>query len=380
MSKRGDGLTQIGTRNGRKLWRARIYWIDQRTGKDRERVVTFEAASKHLASLERARHAEAARTGTDPRAKERRRFSVVADEWFSTIETPGSRISWSSHLRKLKARFGDWWLDAFKRQELQAYLDSLDLGAGTVNSIRDVLRHIFRYAARRGYCESNPAAETERRSTRASRSDVLEDAPRRALTEAEAVALLAWFRDQAPAFYTIAATQFVLGCRFSEVSALEWQDVDMQTGIVDIRRAQVRGAVGPTKGRYARKAALGPDGLALLTEHRRVMEREEWPGWDRIVFPRPPTTRRKHSHHWSISTAWSWYSRGLDAIGLDLPVATHLARHTAINIAVAFVSARLLRAVAGHKSEAMQARYLAQDEAEIIDLGTKISSKLVRRP
>jgi integrase len=371
------GLKQCGRRNGKKLWKARLYWIDQRDGKHRDRVVTFEAASKALAVVERARQLEAARNETDPRAKDRRRFGAVASEWLATVESYGSHISYGSHVRKLTKRYGQQFVDAFTRRELQAYLDALPLAPGTVNSIRDVLKHVFRYAVRRGYCEGNPAAETERRSTRPTRSQALEDAPRRALTESEAVALLSWFQRHAEAFYPLAAAQFVLGCRFGEVSSLEWGDIDMTTGIVTIRRAQVRGRVGPTKGRYARTAALGPDGLALITAHRATMEREQWPGFDVLVFPRPPTTRKRHSEHWSISTAWHVYKRGLLAIGLDLPVASHTARHTMLTVAQTFASARLLRAVGGHKTEAVQAGYLGTQPSEVVELGARVGSRFL---
>lgn len=376
--ERGEGLFPAGTRNGAKLWRARLYWKDQRTSKERERVVVFEAATKAQARIERARHLEAARNGTDPRARDRRRFADVADEWFETIESHGSRLSWGSHLRALKKRYGETWIDMLTRRDLQAYLDALPQSPGTVNSRRDVLKHVCKFAVRKGYCEGNPAAETERRTLRKSRAEAMQDAPRRALTEAEAVALLQWIRKEQHAFYPIAVTQLVLGCRFGEVSALEWSDVDMSTGLVRIAKAQVRGTVGPTKGRYARTAALGPDGLAVLEKHRREMLHEQWPGYERLVFPRPLTTRRKHSEHWSIVTAWHIYKRGLRAIGLDLPVATHLCRHTMLTVAQSFASARLLRAVGGHKSEEMQARYLGTHEAEVVELGTKIGKKLLK--
>ena len=378
MAKKGDGLRSAGIADGKKRWECRIYWTDPRDGKQRERRITFAAESRLLARQERDRQTEAARTGNDPRAKDRRRFADVGDEWFATVESFGSRISWGSHLRKLQARYGTQWMDMFTRRELQAYLDALDLNPRTVNGVRDVLKHVFRHAVRRGYLEGNPAAETEPRSTRPSRAQALEDAPRRALTEDEAVALLAWFRAEAPAFYVLAASQFVLGCRFSEVSALRWEDIDTTTGMVAIRRAQVRGRVGPTKGRYARDAALGPDGLAMLLEHRATMRREQWPGWQELVFPRPETTRSKYSEHWSMSTAWHIYTRGLHAIGLDLPVATHTARHTMVTVASTFASSRLLRRVVGHKTEEVHAGYQGKRDADVIELGARMEKKLLR--
>ena len=70
-------------------------------------------------------------------------------------------------------------------------------------------------------------------------------------------------------------------------------------------------------------------------------------------------------------------TRGLAAIGLDLPVATHAARYAMINIAATFASARLLRAVVGHRSEAMHARYQATQGAEVIELGRQVSGRLI---
>ena len=378
---KSDGLKALGMRNGRKLWSARLYWIDPRNDREHEKRVTFEADSRHLARIERARRIEAARAGTSINGTGRRRVEAAGDEWFATVESTGSRISWGSHLRKIKARMGDQWIDTVTRPELQAWLDSLTVGPGTVNSVRDVLIHVFRLAVRKGYCTTNPASDTERRSTRrpVTMGD-LGDAPKRALTPDEARALLVDMRDHEPAIYPLVATQFVLGCRFAEVSALKWEDIDLATGLVQIRRGQMRGKVGPTKGRYARTAALGPIGLRIVTDHKRRMEAEQWPGWHDLVFPGPPEKRgRRASDAWSISTAWHIYQRSFKRLGLEMRTATHSARHSMISAAATMqASEALLRGVVGHKSREVHQGYQTSETAQVIDLGARVEGRFLR--
>lgn len=375
------GLEYLGVRAGKKTWRARLYWTDPRTGKYRSSLVTFTAQSRQLARVERDRRLAVVIRGAV--TGERMRFRAAGEAWFATVTSRGSRISWGSHLTALTARYGDWYLDAFTRPELQSYLDALPQSPGTVNSRRDVLKHVFRLGVRKGWCEHNPAAETERRSTRrtADAGTDLADAPQRALTVDEAATLLSHLRDHEWPFYPLVATQLVLGCRFAEVSALQWDDVDMNTGLVHIRRGVVRGTVGPTKGKYARTSAVGPSGLLLLRDHRLRMQDQQWPSWQTLVFPGPPHRSGKKerlSDHWSFGTVYAALKRSYAALGFDVRGATHIMRHTMVTQATAHASEALLRRVVGHRTADVHQRYQHPEDAQVIDLGARIESALMR--
>jgi hypothetical protein len=194
----GDGLIKLPKRNGRQWWRARLYWQDERTGKHRQRVVTFQADSRALALLRREAELEKARSGTAPSPRERKRFGEVADEWLATITVESSRRSYGSHVGTLRRAFGDWWLDVLTSRHLQDHLDSMGKSAGYVNSRRDVLVRVFAHAIKRGYAATNPAKDTTRKSTRLAGLTELGEEPKRSLSEEEAVAHLRDLRQHEP--------------------------------------------------------------------------------------------------------------------------------------------------------------------------------------
>lgn len=301
-SKRGTGLEYLGVRDGRKHWRAFLYWKDERTGKARERERTFSADSKWQAEKRRAELLAEAKSGTSTAKVERKYFGECADSWLETVTRKSSRDSWGSHVRKLKSRFGDWYLDAVTAREMQDYLDALPLGAGTVNSIRDVLNHVFVHAIRKGWATTNTVRDVKRRTSRVQGLSELGEAPKRSLNEEEVAAFLRDMRQHEPELYPMVLTQYVLGCRFAEVSALRHEDVDLESGVVKIRRGQYKGERGPTKGRYARTAALPLEARAVVKRHVERVRTEGYAGADELVFPRPPYGRKRHSIHMSSST------------------------------------------------------------------------------
>jgi integrase len=179
--------------------------------------------------------------------------------------------------------------------------------------------------------------------------------------------------------------QYHLGCRFSELSALRHEDVDLEAGIVRIRRGQYRGVRGRTKGRYARVAGLPLDVRVMLQKHIARVRAEGYPGADELVFPRPPYGRRKHSNHWSASTMHailvrSYRRLGLRGPGVDNPLrgTSHVARHTVATIAEGLATASVLRKVLGQTQE-IQRRYQHPEHAQVIELSERVAERLKRK-
>ena len=185
----GDGVRLLGTRNGRKHWQARLYWIDPSTGKEREKRVTFAAESKHQAMARRAELLEQARTGVAART-ERTRWQTVSDAWFATVTVRATRHSWGSHRRALDRVFGEHWIDAVTARELQDHIDAMPRSPGYANSRRDVASHILDHAIRLGAATRNVAKDVRKRSTRTTASE-LDDAPQKALTADDARRVIA---------------------------------------------------------------------------------------------------------------------------------------------------------------------------------------------
>lgn len=377
MTRKGDGITELPKRRGKRWWRARIYWVDERTGREREQRATFQADSRALAMLERDRRLEAAKTGVEPQSRDRKRFGEVAWEWHETLTRYGTKRAWKVHTKKLCARYGDAYLDKLSERELQDYIDSAPGSAGYVNSTLDVLRHVFAHAVRKGYIQVNTAKHLERRTTRKLTLEELEAAPQRALTDVEAVRYLAYLSEHEAAVYPVIATQFYTGMRFAEASALEWRDIDFDRGIITVRRGQVCGRVGPTKGQHARTAGIGPALRQLLEAHRAEMAVEQWPGWETLVFPRPYSHRKRRSHYWVTSTVIYICRRSLVACGLGhIRSTTHAARHTAITLASQFAAEAVLRKVVGHATAQVHQRYQGTHEAQVVELATGLERAL----
>lgn len=82
-------------------------------------------------------------------------------------------------------------------------------------------------------------------------------------------------------FELLAAT----GLRISEALALQWQHVKLDGSAphVKVRRAVVKGRIGPPKSRHGRRdVPLGPELVRALRRHRMA---SEWPGDSDLVFP-----------------------------------------------------------------------------------------------
>jgi len=121
----------------------------------------------------------------------------------------------------------------------------------------------------------------------------LEPAPVKAMTNDELTALLnACPTEWQPLFRLLAGT----GLRWSEAAALRWQDVDLSgpNPQVRVRRAHVRGRMGPPKSKASRREVLiGPDVVEHLKAH---YELTQWAGPDHLVFSSQAGTPLTHEN------------------------------------------------------------------------------------
>lgn len=376
----GDGIEDLGKdRKGRRWWRARLYWTDPLTSEQRETKRKIEAPSKGAALTKRDALLETLRAGGKKR--ERKRFEDVAKEYTDSIKVAATRLNNESHVRTLNAKCGAWWLDVFTPRLCQELLDGIDSGHGHVNNIRGTLIGVFKFAMSKRYVDSNPAKATERRREEASAGDEDEDPEEvtRALTPEQVAMYFDDLEANEPEVYPLVFTQYMLGCRFSEVSALRRDRLDLETGIVKIRQGQFRGFKGKSKGKRARKAALPLEARALLRAHLDRMAREQPPGWDELVFPRPVTGRPRPTNYWSWATAMRAIARSFERCGIEVKGKTHVARHTMITIAEDITpSEALLRKVVGHRSKKVHAGYQHPPEAKVIELGNAVGRELLR--
>lgn len=154
----------------------------------------------------------------------------------------------------------------------------------TVRRIVAPLRSCLRDAMREGLIAHNPtqgAALPARDALRAIDDGSDGEPDRRALTRAELGMLLT----VAPmAHRTLLKLLGSCGLRISEALALRWRDVrlDGSRPCVQVRRAYVKGRLGPPKSQHGRRdVPLDP---ALVLDLRRDQAASEWAGDDDLVF------------------------------------------------------------------------------------------------
>jgi integrase len=157
-------------------------------------------------------------------------------------------------------------------------------------------------------------------------------------TPAEAERLL----EAAPAKWrTMILMALRSGLRVGELRALQWADLDLKRGTVDVRRAiDDKGNVGTPKSGKARTVPLAADLVTALQAHPRT---SEW-----VFGDRPPVTRA--SLKWPLWQACD--SAGLERCGW------HKLRHTfATTLIARNANVRVVQRLLGHSTVLMTERY-----------------------
>lgn len=357
MAKSSDGLKKLAPGK----WLARITARDPATGKktiDTDRTIYADTKLEALAKRKALRD-ELIGSGSEWTVDE------ALDAWIPTLRA-GTLHTRKTHARRIRERFGRYKLSLVPPTEVQRWLAELAGCDDTANYHRATLQALYKFARKEGKLQgANPLERTVPRHTPKTSAQLLAEleAPpaRRALLGDEVARFFSALQQHDPHLYPVAKLQLLLGCRWAEVTALQWHDVDLQTGVVVVRRSQSRnGELGPPKGKKARISALGPQGVAFLVEHREAMARAQWPGWELYVFPRPSseiTGKPRPSDMWGYETTRRRIHDVLDALGIDLASATHTFRHTNITIAASQQNDAVLRAMVGHSSPQMTQAY-----------------------
>jgi integrase len=255
------------------------WWVP---GEKRPRKVT--AKTQQGAIDRRAKRRAAA--GQDLGAL--RTVGGLADWWLHNVHRQAVRASsWAKaedRVRRIKATLGDLPLDELDYRvvtEWQARL-SRELAPRTVRHHRQTLAQVVDEAVRMGALVGNPVRSVK---------------PLR-VTEADGVAL---DRDETRALIATAGEHrigaavgllFLQGWRVSEVLGLAWEDLDLDAGVANVRRASVYvdghgQQLGPPKTDGVRgEHWLMPTVIDLL-RRRRAMQDEERavaPRWETITY------------------------------------------------------------------------------------------------
>ena len=154
------------------------------------------------------------------------------------------------------------------------------LSDATVRNIMAPLRACLAEAVRENLIRSNPAREVNmpHRPT----AEESEEEQVKAMSTEELSTLLALIPDRHRLMFRLLAAT---GLRISEAIALQWRhlELDGSTPHVKVRRALVKGRMGPPKSRHGRREVPLEHELVRVLRQRR--KDTDWPGEEDLVFP-----------------------------------------------------------------------------------------------
>jgi integrase len=276
-SKNANGEGSVYRRTDGR-WCA-TWWVP---GEKRLRTATGKTQQEAIERRARQRH----KAGLDLGAL--RTIGGLADWWLHNVHKHAVRpSSWAKsedRVRRIKATLGDLpvtELDYRVVTEWQAKLGR-DLAPWTVRHHRQTLAQIVDEAVKMGALSGNPVRTVKPVRIAETGGVALEPDQTRALLDAVGEHRLA----------AAVAFLFLQGWRVSEVLGLAWEDIDLDAGTANVRRASAyvdgKGQrLGPTKTDSARgEHWLMPTVIDLLTRRREIQaaERAAAPHWQTHTY------------------------------------------------------------------------------------------------
>jgi integrase len=156
-------------------------------------------------------------------------------------------------------RWGSYKLSAVRTVQVEEWLDSLPLAPASKTKIKSAFSVLYSHAIRHEWVSLNPISKVRTSSKRLREKDVL--------TPEEFQALLEQLSARDRAMVLLVGST---GIRRSEMMALVWTDVNVQTMEVSITRSCVRNRFGDTKTECSRRPVpLHPLILESLLDWRR---------------------------------------------------------------------------------------------------------------
>jgi integrase len=256
---------------------------------------------------------------------------------------------------------GDFYLDAITPEDALRWFEGAAKGkaASTANGYLRVFKVMIADAAAQYRLPTCPAARLRAVPERGEK-ELDSDDPVNLLTADEMARFMAALKEGWPQWYAMAFTQFATASRFSEVSALRWEDVDEQRGIVRIRRGNWRTVVSTAKvDRRRRNPALTDELRQVLVEWRERLNRSHRHADSGWVFP---STMGKPHHN--ASGMGKAFEACLKEIGVDRRFSSHGLRRTANDLIRRVASGEVARAITGHVTERMTEHYSHVDVGE----------------
>ena len=343
-----------------RTYRIRVTRIDPRKGEAREIDRLVKNVSVQEAVKKRAELAESL-TRPDEGTRARTKVGDYAKFWveakLATLSTTTANRyvdALEEHILKRTTGLGEFYFDSLRRIDIQEWINR-EVRAGYASATIRGWFAILRTLVKDAMADLGMAKDP---TVRVSLPEEPEhDAPN-ALTPEQLSRFLAAMKanKRYARNYALTVTLAFTGLRFCHASALKWEDIDFEAGVIRITRRQVRGHVGPvSRKKRAPKELPLPAALAeILKEHRRWLVERQNPGlaagW---VFP---SLRGKLKTPNTLAKTWTGC---LKEIGMSKERFTvHGLRRTFNDLTRrAGVDGIVTRALTGHTSVGMQIHY-----------------------
>lgn len=338
-------------RLGPGRWEVRARVTDPKTGRSKETRRVVQADSVEAAIAARVA-LEQELTAAPTCSTSRLRLADYATLWLAR-RAPRLRAStqerYVSSLAHAIEALGPYYLDSLTPADVDLWLSRMarEHSPATVNGWLRVLRSCLRDAvAELGI--PDPTARV--------RALPEGQGTRQALTAPELAALLEHVQEHDSGHYPLLLTLSLTGLRWGEATALRWEDLDREHGVILVRRAHWRGRVGPTKSGKSRVVPM-PQVLWEALQSRRVALLREQDtglaeGWVFAVQGRQGVALAAPSSWAKCLPKW------LHACGISRTITPHSFRRTFVDLLrQAGVDQVTRRAIVGHAGEAVHERY-----------------------
>ena len=256
---------------------------------------------------------------------------------------------------------GDFYLNAIAPEDTLRWFEGAAAGkaASTANGYLRVFKVMMADAAAQYRLTVSPAARLRAIPERGE-EELDSDDPVNLLTVDEMTRFMAALKEGWPQWYAMAFTQFATASRFSEVSALRWEDIDEGRGIIRIRRGNWRTQVSTAKiDRRRRNPALTDELRQVLTEWREELKRSHRHADSGWMFP--STVGKPHHNTSCMGKA---FADCLKEIKVDRRFSSHGLRRTANDLIRRVASGEVARAITGHVTQRMTEHYSHVDVGE----------------
>lgn len=347
------------------LYLVRVQEVHPRTGlmidvRRRIRCETVEEAVAAQVGL-RAEHLGDGNL-TEPK---RVRLGDYARSWLSgrlpTLK-PSTAARYADTLdRVILPVLGGFYLNAITPEDALRWFEGAAAGraASTANGYLRVFKVMISDAAAQYRLAVSPAARLRAIPERGE-EELDSDDPVNLLTVDEMTRFMAALKEGWPHWYAMAFTQFATASRFSEVSALRWEDIDEDRGIIRIRRGNWRTLVSTAKiDRRRRNPALTDELRRVLAEWREELNRSHRHADSGWIFP--SRVGKPHNNTSCMSKA---FEDCLKRIGVERRFSSHGLRRTANDLIRRVASGEVARAITGHVTERMTEHYSHVDVGE----------------